>query len=136
MPLVLREDFNNSVALDLVLKFFTGVTKLNKHQNDALAVSVFQLMHRRDVFAILPTVYTYCMRSRRTINTVSMNELNKREFRVRVCLVIMQACQDKMGVFIGLFISRRITRQGELLLVNDKIPTIIETCIKPGGLFT
>ena len=65
-----------------------------------------------------------------------MNELNKREFRVRVCLVIMQACQDKMGVFIGLFISRRITRQGELLLVKDKIPTIIETYIKPGGLFT
>ena len=73
MPLVLREDFNNSVAVDLVLKFFTGVTKLNKHQNDALAVSVFQLMYRRDVFAIFPTVYIYCMRSRRT-NTVSMHE--------------------------------------------------------------
>jgi superfamily II DNA helicase RecQ len=49
MPLVLREDFNN--AVNSVLKFFTGITKLNKRQDDAF----FQLIHRRDVFAILPT---------------------------------------------------------------------------------
>jgi hypothetical protein len=70
-------------------------------------------MHRRDMFAIFCQEGISC-----------------------ACLSSNQACQDKMGVFIGLFISRRITRQVEFILVNNKIPAIIETYSKPGGLFT
>ena len=47
--LISREDFD--AAVKTVLKCFAGVTKLNKHQDNAL----FQLIHRHDVFAILPT---------------------------------------------------------------------------------
>ena len=53
-------------------------------------------MHRRDMFAILPRGNFVCV----SVQSVYSN----------------QACQDKMGVFIGLFISRRITRQVEFIL--------------------
>ena len=46
---VSRKDFD--AAVKTILKCFVGVTELNKHQDNAL----LRLIHRHDVFAVLPT---------------------------------------------------------------------------------
>jgi ATP-dependent DNA helicase RecQ len=155
MPSITRDDFE--YAVDMVLKSFTGVEKLNQHQNDAL----FELLRRRDVFAILPTgfgksvIFQLLPSLCRELNSMGynsfpenaivlvicplvalieshMNELSKRGISC-ACVSGEQACQDKSGVLYGKYSF--VFANPESIIMNEKWREMLQSSIYHERLF-
>lgn len=155
MALISREDFNNAVCM--VLKSFPCITQLNQHQDYAL----FELIHRRDVLAILATgfgkslIFQLLPPLCRVLHAMGhdsfpknaivlvicplvalieshMNELNKRGMSC-ACLSATEACQDKEGVLKGKYSF--VFANPETIIANEKWREMLQSSVYQERLF-